>query len=211
MGVRKFVSANNCAIVKDHMLFLLSGLSCKAETFVVQLSLVSVWGWCPSCVTMQNVNLNGMDAGGITRNITRDRKARKLLTEGKTTDRSWSWVVNSLVKKGGNVASQCNVNMLDTIICRTGMPEAWYFTSRGGTIMKKDDRNLTKKAVLERYVCWHLLPLLQFDFSRSCLPPPLPCYFSQLRKNIIPFAQFCKYCGPSVRNIAELPHRICLQ
>jgi hypothetical protein len=101
---------------------------------------------------MQNVNLNGMDAGGITRNIARDRKPRKLLAEGRTSDRSWTWVVKSLVKKGGNTASQCNVNMLDTILCRSGMPEAWYFTSRGGTIMKKQDRNLTKKATLQRWV-----------------------------------------------------------
>jgi hypothetical protein len=64
----------------------------------------------------------GIDAGGITRNIARDSAPAKILHES-AVEQDWEWVCKSLWKKGMEEA--CAVNMLDTVLLANGAPQAW--------------------------------------------------------------------------------------
>jgi hypothetical protein len=59
----------------------------------------------------------------------------------------------------------------DTVICREGVAQQWYFTSKDGTLLKKNHSNINfsnlKKAMSEDLPC----QIQTYTFTQPKLPP----------------------------------------
>ena len=88
------------------------------------------------CAGMEAATIHGIDAGGITRHISRAKQQHPLLSE-PTTPRSWIWVVKSM----WGSSDRLEVNLLDTLVISSGSIAGWFFTGKDGCVMKKSEKH----------------------------------------------------------------------
>ena len=68
------------------------------------------------------------------------------------TSSEHEWLLHYLwSKEAGKPIIKYNFKIPDTVIYKIGRPHSWYFTSKEGTIMKKNKAKLTNESVYEAF------------------------------------------------------------